>query len=493
MTPSKELHSLIKSLSINEKRYFKIFAERHVIGGKNNYIKLFDFIEKQKEYDEAEVKKAFSNEVFIKHLPSEKNYLFNLILRSLEGFHAKTDLENELRSDLLHVKILFEKRLFDSCKKIVKKAIETTRKFEMNALAIEFVKWELRILRNEYFHLTREELNEKQDLLFDCIDKERNFQQFARLQSNFALLHNQHPEPRSEAELKPFEKLMSNPLLENETNAITTNAKTFYYLLWSIYYSFKCDYKQFVSNSQKIIELIEANAHLSYLHMLTYHTSLFNIGSGLISLKDFEKVPPIINKLKSEETKAGTGRTKKILFFHILNLELMYNNAAGKLDKNRKIINDVESELLEESPSDSRLHFAYVNMGISCFLRKDYKDAKRFMHYIINNEHIDKERENYFLAMLISFMVNVELKDESLIESSGRSLTRFLHKRGKLFKVEKALLHFVNKNIYALSEDKLPSGEWKQFKNELEEISKNPFERKLLNQFDLVKWVKEKI
>ena len=77
MKPSDELHLLIKNLSMSEKRYFKIFSSRHVIAGENNYIRLFDAIEKQEEYNEPKIKTTFGKEKFITHLPSEKHYLYN--------------------------------------------------------------------------------------------------------------------------------------------------------------------------------------------------------------------------------------------------------------------------------------------------------------------------------------------------------------------------------------------------------------------------------
>lgn len=49
---SDNLHRLVKSMT-NQKRYFKVFSSRHIIGDSNNYQVLFDAIDKQVEYDEA--------------------------------------------------------------------------------------------------------------------------------------------------------------------------------------------------------------------------------------------------------------------------------------------------------------------------------------------------------------------------------------------------------------------------------------------------------
>ena len=50
----------------SEKRYFKMFVS--VFEGKNKtYVKLYNAIDKQKEYDEKALKEKFKNEPFVKH------------------------------------------------------------------------------------------------------------------------------------------------------------------------------------------------------------------------------------------------------------------------------------------------------------------------------------------------------------------------------------------------------------------------------------------
>ena len=41
------IFNIIKSLSMNEKRYFKIYCKQHVLNGQNKYVLLFDLIDQQ--------------------------------------------------------------------------------------------------------------------------------------------------------------------------------------------------------------------------------------------------------------------------------------------------------------------------------------------------------------------------------------------------------------------------------------------------------------
>ena len=80
----KHLFELIQSLSMSEKRFFKVFSSRHVIGNENDYVKLFDLIQAMDIYDENLVVKA----KFVKNSSAEKNYLYRLILKSLNAYNA---------------------------------------------------------------------------------------------------------------------------------------------------------------------------------------------------------------------------------------------------------------------------------------------------------------------------------------------------------------------------------------------------------------------
>ena len=59
MRASDNLHALIKSLTQTEKRFFKLSASIHK--GERNYMKLFEAIDKQREYDEVALRKIFKN------------------------------------------------------------------------------------------------------------------------------------------------------------------------------------------------------------------------------------------------------------------------------------------------------------------------------------------------------------------------------------------------------------------------------------------------
>src|SRR5438105_1859767 len=106
--PSDSLHRLIRSMNKPEKRYFKIYASRHS-SEKNNYLKLFEVIDRQVQYNEESIVKKFHRETFIKKLPIAKARLFDTVLRSLDAYHANSSIDAQLKRQLHFAEILYKK------------------------------------------------------------------------------------------------------------------------------------------------------------------------------------------------------------------------------------------------------------------------------------------------------------------------------------------------------------------------------------------------
>merc|ERR1711974_480393 len=99
---------LIKSLTKSEKRFFKLSSSLQ--SGEKNYLKIFDAIEEQSEYNEEDIKEQFKNERFIKHFPSEKNHLYKLILKSLRSYHSDTSSSSILKQEIKKKKKVRERK-----------------------------------------------------------------------------------------------------------------------------------------------------------------------------------------------------------------------------------------------------------------------------------------------------------------------------------------------------------------------------------------------
>jgi hypothetical protein len=133
MRPTDNLYQLVKSLTGMEKRYFKLFAKRHVSGESTKYETLFDLYEAQPDdggYDEAKFKIALKAKGIGKNLPDEKKNLQEMIMKAMRAYHSETTIDHQL-NDLLADEIFYKKKCLDDLRrKTIEKAKAMATKYD---------------------------------------------------------------------------------------------------------------------------------------------------------------------------------------------------------------------------------------------------------------------------------------------------------------------------------------------------------------------------
>lgn len=95
-----------------EKRYFKIYSAKSG-NNQNNYLRLFDFVDGMKVYDETQIKTNFAGEHFLSHFPTTKNYLYEKIMESLRSYeqNTRTDPQSKMMRSIQNASIFSKKGL----------------------------------------------------------------------------------------------------------------------------------------------------------------------------------------------------------------------------------------------------------------------------------------------------------------------------------------------------------------------------------------------
>jgi hypothetical protein len=93
---SDPLFTLIKSLNKAEKRNFSIYVGRLAQGPETKFLSLFQLIEKQKNYNETEIKLKLPIENATQ-LANLKRHLFTQILISLRLIHTNKHIDLHIR------------------------------------------------------------------------------------------------------------------------------------------------------------------------------------------------------------------------------------------------------------------------------------------------------------------------------------------------------------------------------------------------------------
>ncbi|MEO0777892.1 MAG: hypothetical protein AAF146_15105, partial [Bacteroidota bacterium] len=143
-TPSNKLYHLIQSLSGPEKRYFKLYA-RTTSGDKSSkYLQLFDAIEAQSTYDdEALIRTIYADQPIQSRKYSElKAYLYELILKSLQGFDENSSIDFRLKRQLQSVRVLYRRAHYDDALELLQKVQKVAVQYEAFDYQLEILRWQ---------------------------------------------------------------------------------------------------------------------------------------------------------------------------------------------------------------------------------------------------------------------------------------------------------------------------------------------------------------
>jgi hypothetical protein len=221
---------IIKNLSMSEKRYFKIFSERHTIGEQNKYVALFDELDKVEEENDTEIKKNLKkvgvNPDFIS---ADKNYLYQLILRSLNVFHDSKTYNLEIKQALISIEILFHKGLYHESLKLIAKAEELAKECENFLLMIDILVWKKKCSGYSLGLKRAAEVNLEINKYLLLLN---NYKRITDLYYESNLIQADNEKQSKTEVLKKLKTILNQPELKSEKHALSFSAKIFYYLIY---------------------------------------------------------------------------------------------------------------------------------------------------------------------------------------------------------------------------------------------------------------------
>ncbi len=502
MRPSDNLFDLIRSLNPSEKRHFNLYAQRHIVGEENNYLKLFETIDKQEEYDEAALKKKFRTEKFVQQIHVAKNYLYTLILKSLNEYHTVDSANIQLRELLSSAEILFGKGLYKQASKILSKLKEKAYRDEKQIYVLEVIVLENKIA----FALQDMEAakkviiqgsNEEEKLLQDYQDA----RQYKYLSDKLKIFIKTKGIVKGEEDTRELKSIIEHPLLNNEQKAISYSTKYSFYYVYSKYFSVKEDYKHAYPYCNKLVHLIESNPEQISKNPQAYLLALNHLLAILKELRKFDEFEVALKKLKSVQSKTihFQSRAFAYTFIHEWNLSFY----TGKYQQCISLIPFLEEGLQKydnQITSDLKLLF-YFNLFYGYFVLGHYQQAIKWLNKILNDKRTEIRQDIRNFGMVTNIILHYEMKDYDLLEYLIRSAQRLLEKNKDAHKFELLVLMYMKRLIKASS----PEEQRKTFmklrnkllfanlENYLIAFSRGASEKIILNTFDILAWLESKI
>ena len=500
MKPSDELFKLIKSLTKSEKRFFKLSSSLQ--SGEKNYLKLFDAIEKQLEYNEEDIKNTFKKENFIKHLPSEKNHLYKLILKSLRAYHADNSVVSQLQEDIKNVEILFKKALYKEAGKVLNKSKKLAYSYERFYYLFELISWEKQLLEEEYkagnFHKDLDELITEEK---DVLEKLRNLAEYRILYSKINYVFRKGGYARNDEEKAIVEDIKNYHLIKGKNTAKSKSAAATCYYIQGLCAIVNHDYALSYEKFSKVVKIFEANSMLISEIPHQYIKSLNNLLFCYLDVKDFDSFFDLLGKIRALENQPGFTSIdiKMKLFTSTYTAELVAYDFMGEYENGIEIVDDIVAGIdkYQDKISKEEEILFYYNIAYVFFGANFLKNSLRWLNKVLNDNELNLRQDVYSFARLFSLVVHYELENYDLLDYMVKSTARFYQKRrkeyGREYKFEGVFIKYIKKLAKASNNKDKQRILFVNLKAEMQVVVTENYEKVALNYFDFISWADAKI
>lgn len=432
-----------------------------------------------------------------KQLAVSKNYLYTMILKSLNSYNAS--FKTSFGSSIDTIEILYYKGLYKQCFKIITKLKKQIYKFEKFHLLFEVFIWERALLSQmedykNYFEL-RNLIRKEEESVLKVMDSIHNYcyanfyTYYSYIKDDTAFKHI------SEDDFKKNAELLTAPVNENK---LCFHEKHHRYSGQSYYYHFKKDFEKAAISSRKSLQLMDENPVQIELSPFNYLAANMTYMLMLYQLKRYDEILVLCKKIKALQHNLKQAKSSRFLQAAIFNCGPSYELAVyvsiADVKKARLILPEVEAGIENYKPLMNEQIFSVwcFNVSLMYFLAEEYRSSLKWLNHIIN-ETFDRLRTDFTLSIIIfRLILHYELQNDSIYPYLLRSSYRRISKLHFNPLIINPLLSGI-KILFDATDKKKIAKSLKQIREDLAKLESNGDFRGLMNFFDVNQWLDSKI
>ncbi|WP_396162597.1 hypothetical protein [Flavobacterium sp.] len=466
----EESKKLIDAMSMNEKRYFKIFINKNIFGSQNKYLLLFNIINSNDIISEDVLKKTVKEQDYSdKNISYDINYLNKIILRSLNEFHHDKTISLKLQNHIKSVEILFYKGLYDECLKIIRKAKKLSQKNENEILMLELLNWEKKCMGYSKGFYGAMSVNEKIDSYFNYIKENR---EITDLYYHSYFLKNNVGKIPNEKIIQDFESIIENPIFKRDGFELhSVQSRIFYFLTIANYYNVLQQKENETINLENTIEVFDFNPYykeenpLDYISVYTRIIDIYKKSDDITFHNKIDALRSFENILDFQKNVA-----KERIFFHTHHSELEFLIFNNNFEEATKIMQLVIKTLKENKYNIEPYYFIGLYYQFACIqlINNNLSQSLKYVNLILNEFKLDERPKSFIKTEILNMIIHYELKNYKLVLHNYNAFNKKYKKVFKLNYIEKNIIQL----IVQISENPYSKNETIEFKNTYKKIIK---------------------
>lgn len=489
------LIQLIKSLTKSEKRHFRLFVRRNQASEDILFLQLFDFLEKNGEYDEARILKTIPD-IKKRQLSNLKAHLYKQLLISLRLLNKNYDEEIDNRERIDFAKVLYNKGLYRQSLEILERVKKRSIESKQTSLIYEIVEFE-KLIEGQYVTGSVENrgeiiTEESTEYLKDMVTEN----EYSSLAMRLYALYLKVGYVRDEKDYVFVKNFFQSNLPKHDYDDLSFMGKIYWCQSYAWYHFISQDFLNCYRYGQRWVDLFEENQGMIQTIPSFYINGLHNLLSSLANLTYYEKFTEILDRLEAFPEQFNIKQIKNIeglyhlyYYIHIIKKHFM----DGTFREGLEAVSPLK-KLMKRNPYNwDERRLMVFNYRLAClhFGAGDFDPAIDYLNLIINQKSPDYREDIQSFARILNLIAHFEMGNDQLVEYQVKSVYRFLSKMEDLHEIQKEIFRFVRK-LSRIRREELPE-EFIKLKSKLEKIRHKPYEARAFLYLDIISWLESKI
>jgi hypothetical protein len=489
------LFKLVKSLTKAEKRNFKLYVNRTSSGEDTKFLRLFEIVDKQTEYNEEDILSK-TRKITPSQLPNIKANLTRHILVSLQQLARQSDAEIMLRQQLDFAKILYNKALYRQALITLEKAKQQALKFHRSLLYYEMVEFEKQI---ESQYITRsignraEEISEESDNLSKRLSLGNAFSNLSIRLYGFYLKDGYVRDEEDQIRLTEF---FHSNLPRFKAEELGYHEKLFLYQAHVWYYLMMQDFLMVYRYSLKWVDLFKDQPELMNSQTDMYLKGMNNLLDGLQFIRDFNRYEHVFKELESLKINKNVQltRNEEILlhqyyYTHFINWHFL----EGTFTEGVEMVPEMDAFIHENSINlDNHIILVfYYKIACLYFGSGDHKNTLKYLNEVINYKDQDLRSDLQCFARILNLITHYEMENYDLMDYLIKSTYRFLVKMEDMHRVQKQIIIFLRR-LPDTRDQKLTDA-FRGLIEDLKKLQSDPYEKRAFLYLDIISWLESKV
>ena len=492
MKKSLQLFELIHSMSKSEKRYLKVNNQRDG----SIYLKLFDKILEQEQYDDTVLKEVLVTEGIRSPLPRVQHHLYTLLLRSLAAFHALQHPRYQVMDKIRYYILLRDRGLHQQGKAVLGKALRLAQEYNYYGLVLEITDlMEDWVTEEKSYDVA---LAQQQQLTVLVRDNTQYIQSVAALKQQifelrlFFLKHKFARTKEQSAQLKSYE---TYPLRVLDQTSNPLKKRLLLTILIYVYYGLQ-DYESLIGIEKKRIALLNegwATAHISPFLVYSFHRNLLWI---YLTNNQYQKHQKLLIALRKDPSISILSAAS----YYAVKLSLAQSVSSMYAYVNRQYYSKAYRQIqpiwtiFKHNKAHYDLELLIQSLILflnTTFCLGKFDECLQWLNFIEQEIPASYLLPYQNMGKVAHLLIHHGLGNDRLIENMLESTRIRLYRKFNFFYVANTFLKFFRRKIKHKSDD--PKELLIKYQSEMQQIAKQEAQKGFFILFNFVDWFEAEI